>query len=999
MRKVKRWAALFLSAMVFFSGKGIGVLGAHASIASETQDLSGIGSLISDMFWTQGETNKDNTWLFAGGVETQGRYRELGGKRSYVGHFEEGVRRTDATVPEGGVVHNGKNPINQRYVINVSKAGMDLTEFAAEFENYIKAVDPRAVAYLIGEEDYGKKEDGIADFKNGMEQLIRLALKMRNNNGFAVIQLPHAVKDEEDREWISSYSEAAREVIAGFTEEELKRVVLVDHFSLTDNSAFLDGSNMTEEGRLNEKGHLLIGRQLCEATLKNTKFFTSAQRSWEIEDGPDEYLDLVPTAVLKDEGLLVRAPKSAGFEDGCRWRLEICGVVWEREENQDSFVIEDLPEDEEYTLTVYSRDGKKQLSSVYGSIQQGAYASEKKRNPLQQKLWDKMEEGKPLKWLFTGDSITHGLVHTHGNDDIAQLFEKYLKEDLGRVDDIVLNTGVSATDTLFTLENINERIKKYHADVVSVMLGTNDVFTGTENPAAHTDANGNRITITKDMYKQNLEDIVAAIRESNEDAIIILRSPTPTSVAVRKNNLEGGGYLQAMRDVVAEDGNILYINQYDEWTRELETFTYLWNPDYYFGDRNLHPGAVGHLRMMQQFVDACGLNTDTKLSSFSYRFAYTEEESEAQPVLETPSAHAVQLSLDGLQEAYGAGAVGIVQLTLTDSFGTTYTKKTKPGERTLIMEGLPGSRHYDAAVVGWPAGDEAKRVTFAQPAEKITLSAGTEAEDLSGSLDEMKAVYQGTQGNYTPESLEAFKKVYDRVAEESKNTTDVEILVKLRKELIKAFGCLQTVQEENKEQNGGQKEEEIRIQLNAPAILSAAAVAEKKISGVKIIVQAVEYAQSYAVYRNVGGKETFIGMTNASGVLYDENPAGGKTASYYAVAQSSDPRYQTSAPGAAKTLLVPAAVKKVTVKQKGKKAVSISWAKGKQAKGYIVYRSQTKKGGYVKIKTIRKGNTVSCVDKGVKAGKKYYYRVIVKTKNGYGAFKVSKAVKMKKSKQ
>lgn len=996
MWKVKRWAALLLAATVFFSGKGMGALETHASNASKTQDLSGIGSLISDMFWTQGETNKDNTWLFAGGVETQGRYRELGGKRSYVGHFEEGVRRTDATVPEGGVVHNGKNPINQRYVINVSKAGMDLTEFAAEFENYIKAVDPRAVAYLIGEEDYGKKENGIADFKNGMEQLIRLALEMRNNNGFAVIQLPHAVKDEAAREWISAYSEAAREVIAGFTEEELKRVVLVDHFSLTDNSAFLDGGNMTDEGRLNEKGHLLIGRQLCEATLKNTKFFTSTQRSWEIEDGPDEYLDLVPTAVLKDEGLLVRAPKSAGFEDGCRWRLEICGVVWEREENQDSFVIEDLPEDEEYTLTVYSRDGKKQLSSVYGSIQQGLYASERQRNPLQQKLWDKMEEGKPLKWLFTGDSITHGLVHTHGNDDIAQLFEKYLKEDLGRVDDIVLNTGVSATDTLFTLENINERIKKYHADVVSVMLGTNDVFTGTENPPAHTDANGNRITITKDMYKQNLEDIVAAIRESNEDAIIILRSPTPTSVAVRKNNLEGGGYLQAMRDVVAEDGNILYINQYDEWTRELETFTYLWNPDYYFGDRNLHPGAVGHLRMMQQFVDACGLNTDTKLSSFSYRFAYTEEESEAQPVLETPSAHAVQLSLDGLQEAYGTRAIGSAQLTLTDSFGITYTKKTKPGERTLIMEGLPGSRHYDAAVVAWPSGGEAKRVTFAQPAEKITLSAGTEAEDLSGSLDEMKAVYQGTQGNYTPESLEAFKKVYDRVAEESKNTTDVEILVKLRKELIKAFGCLQTVQEENKEQNDGQKEEEIRIQLNAPAILSAAAVAEKKISGVKIIVQAVEYAQSYAVYRNVGGKETFIGMTNASGVLYDENPAGGKTASYYAVAQSSDPRYQTSAPGAAKTLLVPAAVKKVTVKQKGKKAVSISWAKGKQARGYVVYRSNKKQGNFVKIATVKGSKKTSYLDRKVKKGKTYYYKVIVKNKSGYSAFQLSKAVKIKK---
>ena len=46
------------------------------------------GSRISEMFQANVSKN-ENTWLFAGGVETQGRFAEIGGARSYVDHFEE----------------------------------------------------------------------------------------------------------------------------------------------------------------------------------------------------------------------------------------------------------------------------------------------------------------------------------------------------------------------------------------------------------------------------------------------------------------------------------------------------------------------------------------------------------------------------------------------------------------------------------------------------------------------------------------------------------------------------------------------------------------------------------------------------------------------------------------------------------------------------------------------------------------------------------------------
>jgi lysophospholipase L1-like esterase len=73
-----------------------------------------------------------------------------------------------------------------------------------------------------------------------------------------------------------------------------------------------------------------------------------------------------------------------------------------------------------------------------------------------------------------GDSITHAAAHTHGYDGIAQIFEKYIKEDLARTDDLVINTAVSGATCERTLQNIEQRMSKYKADIVSVMLGTND---------------------------------------------------------------------------------------------------------------------------------------------------------------------------------------------------------------------------------------------------------------------------------------------------------------------------------------------------------------------------------------------------------------------------------------------------------------------------------------------------------------------------------------------
>lgn len=215
----------------------------------------------------------------------------------------------------------------------------------------------------------------------------------------------------------------------------------------------------------------------------------------------------------------------------------------------------------------------------------------------------------PLTWVFMGDSITHGAAHLHGYDSVSQLFEHYLKSDLARTDDLVINTAVSGAMTdgggadqpwRSTVKNVRERMAVYRPDVVVIQLGTNDG-----------DA-------TADSYETHLKQVVADIRQTNPQALIVLRSPTPAKDAPYSTRLVGDtGSVARMRKVADETG-ALFIDQYTDWQAELEADPTGWNADRDFGDGKLHPSAHGHLRMFRQLVGEIGLDTSTPLAMLDY---------------------------------------------------------------------------------------------------------------------------------------------------------------------------------------------------------------------------------------------------------------------------------------------------------------------------------------------------------------------------------------------
>lgn len=88
-----------------------------------------------------------------------------------------------------------------------------------------------------------------------------------------------------------------------------------------------------------------------------------------------------------------------------------------------------------------------------------------------------------------------------------------------------------------------------------------------------------------------------------------------------------------------------------------------------------------------------------------------------------------------------------------------------------------------------------------------------------------------------------------------------------------------------------------------------------------------------------------------------------------------------------------------TSRNKKTGAVKLKWKKQSGVDGYLVYRSEKKKGSYKLVKTLKKASAVSCTDKKAKKAKTYYYKVCTyrKAANGKvtGSCSAVKTVKKK----
>ena len=141
----------------------------------------------------------------------------------------------------------------------------------------------------------------------------------------------------------------------------------------------------------------------------------------------------------------------------------------------------------------------------------------------------------------------------------------------------------------------------------------------------------------------------------------------------------------------------------------------------------------------------------------------------------------------------------------------------------------------------------------------------------------------------------------------------------------------------------------------------------------------------------VKGKAARVGTTAAGKTVVTDTTAI-RGASYYAVAVSADGR-TVSKTGAAVAVQL-AKAPKIRKATAGSRNAKLTWKKAKGTK-VVVYRSTKKNSGYKKVATSRKGAS-SLVNKKLKAGKTYYYKIATVKGKTVSAMSKAKRVKIKK---
>ena len=117
----------------------------------------------------------------------------------------------------------------------------------------------------------------------------------------------------------------------------------------------------------------------------------------------------------------------------------------------------------------------------------------------------------PVKWIFYGDSITHGALHTFGQRDYVELFSERVRFELARTMDIIITTAISGDNTRGLLNSFDWRVAQFKPDVVFLMIGMNDCNADND--------------IGIDEFESNLSELATKIDDLN--AVPVLQTTCP----------------------------------------------------------------------------------------------------------------------------------------------------------------------------------------------------------------------------------------------------------------------------------------------------------------------------------------------------------------------------------------------------------------------------------------------------------------------------------------
>lgn len=173
--------------------------------------------------------------------------------------------------------------------------------------------------------------------------------------------------------------------------------------------------------------------------------------------------------------------------------------------------------------------------------------------------------------------------------------------------------------------------------------------------------------------------------------------------------------------------------------------------------------------------------------------------------------------------------------------------------------------------------------------------------------------------------------------------------------------------------------------VKAPAAVKTLEVSSVTYDSVKLTWTKSENATGYDVYRSTQESSGYskVNKSPVSSVSFTDKSLKTGTTYYYKVKALRTEGDETAESDYSKYVSAKPYLSRPSVKlTAGKKKMTVEWNRISGATGYKIYRSTKKSSGYKCVKTVTKSSTTSYMNKSLKKGTKYYYKVRAYRKSG-----------------
>jgi acyl-CoA thioesterase I len=161
-----------------------------------------------------------------------------------------------------------------------------------------------------------------------------------------------------------------------------------------------------------------------------------------------------------------------------------------------------------------------------------------------------LDGDKPVTWMFAGESAASAADLAQGRRNFTDHFSERIRGELGRMLDVVINTGSTGETCANLLKNIEWRVLRFHPEVVCILLGRNDAERGAAG---------------REAFQNSLEQIVQIVRDSG--AILVLHAPNRVDAGKAVHLTDLPSYVHILRDV-AQGYNIPLVDHWDHWDQQ-----------------------------------------------------------------------------------------------------------------------------------------------------------------------------------------------------------------------------------------------------------------------------------------------------------------------------------------------------------------------------------------------------------------------------------------------